>query len=550
MFKRFDLFSRVRANNDQPKHEKSKSDRDHQKQDGCKGSNDEMTMSDNSQSSRPNSVRSSGKSFRLLKNSVKRTARAPPSLKGHTQFTLLIQGWLIHYTSLDEKRMRQYWRLTTRAVEIHSDIDCKSSACKSEIMIETIKLHDIQSVEECQDENSKAMMIKLVLQHDTFYLLEDTSTNYESQRMVSWLGAFKKALAPHRALSPGSAHNTVPKPQSTKNKNSLTRQKSWNWSLFTDDKSAENLEQIYQIEPDEILGSGQFGIVYSARHRTRHQAVAIKAINKNKFPSGQDQQLRHEVTVISGLDHPGVVKLFNMFETPKNIYVVMEKLGGDMLEMILNNPNGLLDERMAKFLIYQILTALAYLHNRSVVHCDLKPENVLILDTSQALPMIKLCDFGFARIIGEKSFRSSVVGTPAYLPPEVLSNEGYNRSLDMWSVGIIIYVSLSGTFPFNEEEELIDQLANSNSTNEFMFPSDYWSHISDDAILLIKSLLQVQRRKRLSVNKALSMNWLQDFNLWVDLRRTEKRFGQRYLTHESDDERWSDYARRYGKQII
>lgn len=87
---------------------------------------------------------------------------------------------------------------------------------------------------------------------------------------------------------------------------------------------------------------------------------------------------------------------------------------------------------------------------------------------------MKLCDFGFARIIGEKSFRRSVVGTPAYLAPEVLLNQGYNRSLDMWSVGVIMYVSLSGTFPFNEDEDINDQIQNA----AFMYPASPWSHIS------------------------------------------------------------------------
>lgn len=92
---------------------------------------------------------------------------------------------------------------------------------------------------------------------------------------------------------------------------------------------------------------------------------------------------------------------------------------------------------------------------------------------------MKLCDFGFARIIGEKSFRRSVVGTPAYLAPEVLLNQGYNRSLDMWSVGVIMYVSLSGTFPFNEDEDINDQIQNA----AFMYPANPWNQISKDGKL-------------------------------------------------------------------
>lgn len=89
---------------------------------------------------------------------------------------------------------------------------------------------------------------------------------------------------------------------------------------------------------------------------------------------------------------------------------------------------------------------------------------------------VKLCDFGFARIIGEKSFRRSVVGTPAYLAPEVLRSKGYNRSLDMWSVGVIVYVSLSGTFPFNEDEDINDQIQNA----AFMYPPNPWKEISGE----------------------------------------------------------------------
>jgi protein kinase D len=103
----------------------------------------------------------------------------------------------------------------------------------------------------------------------------------------------------------------------------------------------------------------------------------------------------------------------------------------------------------------------------------LKPENILLTSDSD-FPQVKLCDFGFARIIGERSFRRSVVGTPAYLAPEVLRNKGFNRSLDMWSVGVIVYVSLSGTFPFNEDEDINDQIQNA----EFMYPPNPWREVT------------------------------------------------------------------------
>lgn len=251
---------------------------------------------------------------------------------------------------------------------------------------------------------------------------------------------------------------------------------------FTDQSSeyeenVQDISKLYQIYADEVLGSGQFGIVYGGEHKKTHRDVAIKVIDKLRFPTKQEAQLKNEVSILQNISHCGVVNLERMFETSEKIYVIMEKLKGDMLEMILSSPRGRLSERVTKFLITQILIALKHLHSKNIVHCDLKPENVLLSSDSE-FPQVKLCDFGFARIIGEKSFRRSVVGTPAYLAPEVLRNKGYNRSLDMWSVGVIIYVSLSGTFPFNEDEDINDQIQNA----AFMYPPTPWKEISSEGM--------------------------------------------------------------------
>uniref|UniRef100_A0A8C2IZ29 protein kinase C n=1 Tax=Cyprinus carpio TaxID=7962 RepID=A0A8C2IZ29_CYPCA len=304
-----------------------------------------------------------------------------------------------------------------------------------------------------------------------------------------------------------------------------------------------DISTVYQIFPDEVLGSGQFGIVYGGKHRKTGRDVAIKIIDKLRFPTKQESQLRNEVAILQNLHHPGIVNLECMFETPERVFVVMEKLHGDMLEMILSSEKGRLPERITKFLVTQILIALRHLHFKNIVHCDLKPENVL-LASADSFPQVKLCDFGFARIIGEKSFRRSVVGTPAYLAPEVLRNKGYNRSLDMWSVGVIVYVSLSGTFPFNEDVDIHDQIQNA----AFMYPPNPWKTVTPEAIDLINNLLQVKMRKRYSVDKSLSHPWLQDYQMWLDLRTLECKMQERYITHESDDLRWEHFAEQNGLQ--
>lgn len=310
-------------------------------------------------------------------------------------------------------------------------------------------------------------------------------------------------------------------------------------------QSEQDFSQLYQIFADEVLGSGQFGTVYGGIQRKSGKQVAVKLIDKMKFPTNKEAALRTEVEILRKVRHPGVVAFQEMVETTDRIFVVMEKLRGDMLEMILSSEKGRLSERVTQFLVNQILVALRYLHNLNIVHCDLKPENILLASDSD-LPQVKLCDFGFARIIGERGFRRSVVGTPAYLAPEVLRNKGFNRSLDMWSVGVIVYVSLSGTFPFNDDEDINDQIQNA----DFMYPSNPWQDISTTAIDFINALLQVKMSKRLTVLKALSHDWLQNYQLWSDSRCLEKEIGERFLTHESDDARWAEYEREIGLQPI
>lgn len=144
----------------------------------------------------------------------------------------------------------------------------------------------------------------------------------------------------------------------------VTNSSSSKEQLSEPEEQITDISQLYQIFPEEVLGSGQFGIVYGGIHRKSHRPVAIKVIDKLRFPTKQEAQLKNEVAILQNLQHPGVVNLERMFETPERIFVVMEKLKGDMLEMILSI--GRLNERVTKFLITQILVAIKYLHSRNV----------------------------------------------------------------------------------------------------------------------------------------------------------------------------------------
>ncbi|KAM4528714.1 serine/threonine-protein kinase D3-like [Fundulus diaphanus] len=453
--------------------------------------------------------------------------------------TVVKEGWMVHYTSRDNLRKRHYWRLDTKTLTLFQN----ESAAK---FYKEVPLSEILQVEAAQDfgslpQGSNPHCFEVITATMVYYVGEDTGGPHHNPvlaasgvgRVVgrSWEKAIRQALMP---VTPKASVGAGP----SKDHKELAISISVSNSQIQENV---DISSVYQIFADEVLGSGQFGIVYGGKHRKTGRDVAIKIIDKMRFPTKQESQLRNEVAILQNLHHPGIVNLDCMFETPEQVFVVMEKLHGDMLEMILSSEKSRLPERLTKFLVTQILVALRHLHFKNIVHCDLKPENVL-LASAEPFPQVKLCDFGFARIIGEKSFRRSVVGTPAYLAPEVLRSKGYNRSLDMWSVGVIVYVSLSGTFPFNEDEDINDQIQNA----AFMYPPNPWKEISDDAKDLINNLLQVKMRKRFSVDKSLSHPWLQDYQTWLDLREFETRRGERYITHESDDARWEEYADERG----
>ncbi|KAI4494096.1 hypothetical protein M0802_009250 [Mischocyttarus mexicanus] len=471
---------------------------------------------DEFQKSRPSSCSSTpSNNIPLMRivQSVKHTKRRGSKV--------LKEGWMVHFTNRDPVRKKHYWRLDTKAITLFQS-DSSSKYYKE------IPLAEILSIETAKISRSHIIHCFELKTSTVDYFVGEDPTYGENNGQVP---APESGIGVHvarswetnirQALMPVTTASTIPDPEeSTEPEENIT-----------------DMSQLYQIFPDEVLGSGQFGIVYGGVHRKSSRAVAIKVIDKLRFPTKQEAQLKNEVAILQNLSHSGVVNLERMFETPERIFVVMEKLKGDMLEMILNSEKGRLSERITKFLITQILVALKHLHSKNIVHCDLKPENVL-LSSDNEFTQVKLCDFGFARIIGEKSFRRSVVGTPAYLAPEVLRNKGYNRSLDMWSVGVIIYVSLSGTFPFNEEEDINEQIQNA----AFMYPPTPWKEISSDAIDLINNLLQVKQRKRYTVDKSLQHVWLQDYQTWCDLRELENKVGYRYLTHESDDARWMAYG--------
>ncbi|VDK80298.1 unnamed protein product [Litomosoides sigmodontis] len=437
-----------------------------------------------------------------------------------------VEGWMIHFM-LDqpERRLRHYWILTGGAINMYNEYN---EGVNPHRIYRTIPLGSIMVLTpyngppvhssfpaHCFEIRTTSHMVYCVGENLDVYGAPPSkvprhANSKSNSNAQMWFQALQQALRPPPSRNDSS--NTEPALQFT---------------------------ELYQVLGDQTLGSGQFGTVYAGVHRQSGREIAVKVIAKDRFSKKSAagvETLRSEVAILQSINHRGIIKLESMFETKDKIFVVMEKMNGDMLEMILSQAAGRLDERVTKFLIMQILCALRYLHSKGIAHCDLKPENVLLSDLVDAFPQTKLCDFGYARFIGDAQFRKTIVGTPAYLAPEVLQKRGYNKSLDMWSVGVIIYVTLSGTFPFNDGEEIAEQIQNA----AFMFPTEPWQRISREAIDLIQRLLKVKIEERLSIDECMKHEWLIGTEVYMDLRRLELRLGgERYLTSAEDDSRYA-----------
>jgi len=243
----------------------------------------------------------------------------------------------------------------------------------------------------------------------------------------------------------------------------------------------------------------------------------VKVIDKAKFNAFRKTRdshltLRSEAEMLTGLEHAGVVRFYEWFETSTRLFLVMELLGGgDLLDYILEH--GCLSEDMACRLFREICEAVAYLHARGVVHRDLKPENVMLTTRSDDFHA-KVVDFGLARKNVQSRDCRTFCGTPQYFAPEVISTlkdraegseSGYGTQVDAWSLGVVLYIMLSGAPPFDDED---GRLYRRILDGRFEFDVPQFRAVSSEAKDLVRGLLSVNPKERLTVPQALEHPWL------------------------------------------
>jgi len=263
----------------------------------------------------------------------------------------------------------------------------------------------------------------------------------------------------------------------------------------------------YEIR-HKSLGEGTFSRVKEGIYNETQTPVAIKIINKEVGSVLlKPEMLFNEVKILKKMENPYIIKLFDIFETDRELFLVMELVtGGQLFERIAEREQY--SECNAKEVMRQLCTAIEYFHSLGIVHRDLKPENLLLLNSSDT--NIKVTDFGLSRIFDtlnttDQQMMTTVCGTPIYVAPEILESNGYDKEVDMWSAGVILYVLLSGYPPFYSENE--PELYEIILSGDYFFHSPYWDGISREAKDLIAHLLARDPKKRLSASEVLQHNW-------------------------------------------
>ncbi|XP_042327327.1 death-associated protein kinase 2 isoform X1 [Sceloporus undulatus] len=269
----------------------------------------------------------------------------------------------------------------------------------------------------------------------------------------------------------------------------------------------QKVEDIYEI--GEELGSGQFAIVKKCREKATGVEYAAKFIKKRQSRASRRgvrrEEIEREVNILQQTLHTNIIKLHDVYENKTDVVLILELVSGGELFDFLAQKESLSEEEATQF-IKQILDGVNYLHAKKIAHFDLKPENIMLLDNDIPIPYIKLIDFGLAHEIEDGVEFKNIFGTPEFVAPEIVNYEPLGLAADMWSIGVITYILLSGASPFLGETKQ-ETLANITAVN-YEFDDELFSHTSDLAKDFIRKLLVKDTRKRLTIQEALSHPWI------------------------------------------
>ena len=258
------------------------------------------------------------------------------------------------------------------------------------------------------------------------------------------------------------------------------------------------------------LGKGSYGSVFKVKHKITGEIRAMKVI-KNILPTNSnkiDNKFLREIQVLKELEHPNIIKIYEYYIDDVNHYIVTELVtGGELYDTIVKFQR--FNEKKAAYIMRQILSALNYLHSRGIVHRDIKPENILVENNIKKSKVkhdedeinIKIIDFGASNFIKSNQILTLKIGSPYYIAPEVL-NKCYNEKCDIWSAGVVLYVMLTGNFPFlgNTTQQLFENI----KSGKYNTTVKEYKAISEKAKDLLNQMLELDCTKRISAADCLN----------------------------------------------
>ena len=261
-----------------------------------------------------------------------------------------------------------------------------------------------------------------------------------------------------------------------------------------------NQEDVYvgKYKLIKTIGKGNFAKVKLAKHLPTGREVAIKIIDKTQLNQTSLQKLFREVRIMKCLDHPNIVKLYEVIETDKTLYLVMEYAsGGEVFDYLV--AHGRMKEKEGRAKFRQIVSSVQYCHQKFVIHRDLKAEN-LLLDADMN---IKIADFGFSNEFSPGNKLDTFCGSPPYAAPELFQGKKYDGpEVDVWSLGVILYTLVSGSLPFDGQN--LKELRERVLRGKYRIPF----YMSTDCEALLKKLLVLNPEKRSSLEVIMSDKWM------------------------------------------
>ena len=269
-----------------------------------------------------------------------------------------------------------------------------------------------------------------------------------------------------------------------------------------------NLLDIYEVK--QKLGNGKFGLVKLGINKQTKEKVAIKIMNKKKMDSSDIELMRTEIEILKICQHPNIIRLYDIFENIDYIYIIMEYCPGGDLFSYLEKRKFRIPEEHAASIMKKMCDAVFYFQSYfGVIHRDLKPENVLMTSEGDDGD-IRILDFGLSKISTPNEKCSEPYGTLTYCAPEIILDEPYNKEVDMWSLGVMTYLMISGKLPFNSDDE--NKIARQIAFDQPDYAvNSCWKTVSKECVDFIKKLLEKDSEKRMVIGDAIKHDWFKKF---------------------------------------